>query len=253
MIEILPNFHPVLVHFTVALFSVATALFALLALVGQRLPESLCQQLSTVARWNLWFGAVASILTVLAGFHAYNTVAHDAPSHAAMTDHRNWAMGTLILFLLLAVWSIICARAARPLGTAFIVVLLVAQLVLLSTGWRGGELVYRYGLGVLSLPATEAGEDGHGHATAANAAHDCAMGSAESMSMENAAIPIESGMHSDAPHGYDDSDDHSHAPAINAGHEAAMPGAMSGSESMPINSSESHMDTTEHSDQPHGH
>ena len=212
MIEILPNFHPVLVHFTVALFSVATALFVLLALVGERLPENLRQQLSTVARWNLWFGAAASILTVLAGFHAYNTVAHDAPSHAAMTDHRNWAMGTIILFLLLAVCSIIRTRAARPFGAAFIVVLLVAQLVLLSTAWRGGELVYRYGLGVLSLPAVEVGEDGH-----------------------------------------EGGDDHGHATSADAVHDDAMPETMSGSESMPIDSSESHMDTAEHNDQSHGH
>ena len=32
-----------------------------------------------------------------------------------------------------------------------------------STAWHGGELVYRHGLGVLSLPATEHGQLGHEH------------------------------------------------------------------------------------------
>jgi len=212
VIEILPNFHPVLVHFTVALLSVSTALFVILKLAGEHLPDNLRQQLDAVARWNLWLGAAASILTVAAGFHAYNTVAHDAPSHAAMSDHRNWAIATLILFLLLAAWSIVRTRAAKPLGVVFVIVLLVAQLVLLSTGWRGGELVYRYGLGVLSLPTVEAGEDGHGHGhedgeghghtSATSPAHD------ESMPMDNSATPVDPDMHSDQPHSHDD--EHSH-------------------------------------------
>lgn len=35
-----------------------------------------------------------TIGTVLAGWYAYNTVPHTALSHAAMTDHRNWALST---------------------------------------------------------------------------------------------------------------------------------------------------------------
>jgi len=214
--EILPNFHPVLVHFTVALFSVATALLVGLKVMGARLPENLRQQLEIVARWNLWFGAAASILTVLAGFHAYNTVAHDAPSHAAMTDHRNWALATLALFLFLAIWSIARTRSAKPLGTIFTVVLLITQLVLLSTAWRGGELVYRYGLGVLSLPAVEAGEDGHGHA-------------------------------------HDDGGAHGHAPAAREAHDDAMAETMGSAETMPVDDGTGHMDAIEPNAPSHGH
>lgn len=168
VIEILPNFHPILVHFTIALFSLATVLLFILTLAGRRLPEKLRQQWEAVAYWNLWLGATATIFTVLAGFYAFNTVDHDAPSHAAMSDHRNWAIGFLILALVLAGWSLIRTRAGRPLGAAFIVVLLAGQSVLVSTGWHGGELVYRHGLGVLSLPAVETGHvhdegEEHGH------------------------------------------------------------------------------------------
>lgn len=155
MIEILPNFHPILVHFTVALFSVSTVLFVVLELAGRRLPEYLQLQWTTVARWNLWLGAGASIFTVLAGIHAFNSVEHDAASHAAMADHRNWATATFILFMLLAGWNALRTRAGRSHGKTFVPLLLAAQLMLLSTAWRGGELVYRYGLGVLSLPQAE--------------------------------------------------------------------------------------------------
>ena len=174
MFEILPNFHPILVHFTVALFSVSTALFALVALGGERLPERLRDQCRIVARWNLWLAAAATILTLATGFHAYSTVAHDAPSHAAMSDHRDWAIATFILIEGLACWSIIRIRLRRPLSGAFMGALVVAQIILLSTAWRGGELVYRYGLGVLSLPASEAADHGHTYGDGSNHSNDLA-------------------------------------------------------------------------------
>jgi len=179
MPEIIPNTHPVFVHFTVALLSVATGLFILLQLFGSRLPENLRQQLTAVARWNLWLGAAITIITVAAGFHAYNTVAHDAPSHAAMTDHRNWALATAPLFIGIALWSIVSVWRGKALGWAFIIALLIAQLLLLSTAWRGGEVVYRYGLGVMSLPQSEGA--GHTHAHGEDEGHADGQASDESM------------------------------------------------------------------------
>jgi len=162
MPEIIPNLHPVFVHFTVALLSISTALFITLHLFGSRLPENLRQQLRTVARWNLWLGAGITVITVAAGFYAYNTVAHDAPSHAAMTDHRNWALATAPFFIGVALWSIVCVWRGKQLDGRFVAALLIAQILLLSTAWRGGEVVYRYGLGVMSLPQSEG--VGHAHA-----------------------------------------------------------------------------------------
>jgi len=161
MFEILPNFHPILVHFTVALFSVATALFVVLVIAKKKLPEKISEQCWIVAHWNLWLAVSITLVTLLAGLHAYSTVAHDAPSHAAMNDHRIWAFATFFLMACVAGWSISLYRKGNTLSSLFIGALLITQLTLLSTAWRGGELVYRYGLGVLSLPATHV--DGHDH------------------------------------------------------------------------------------------
>ncbi len=161
MPEIIPNFHPIFVHFTVALLSISTGIFVVLQLFQNRLSDHLRQQLTSVAYWNLWLGAGITIITVVAGFQAYNTVVHDGPSHAAMTDHRNWAVVTAALFLAVAIWSMIRFLAGEKLGGLFVTLLLIAQLALLSTAWRGGELVYRYGLGVMSLPQSEG--EGHAH------------------------------------------------------------------------------------------
>jgi len=182
MPEIIPNFHPIFVHFTVALLSVSTGLFIVLLLFQRLLPENLRYQLKVVAQWNLWFGAAITLITVAAGFHAYNTVAHDGPSHAAMTNHRNWALAAATLFTGIAIWSIVRTRAGKKAGGLFITLLLIAQLVLLSAAWRGGEIVYRYGLGVMSLPQSsgeghdhshgDGGEHGNGHGAEKTTGHD---------------------------------------------------------------------------------
>ena len=161
MIEVIPNWHPVFVHFTVALLSIAVILFVAIRFVSD---EKLRLQWEVVAQWNLWLGAIITVLTVVMGVVAYNSVAHDTPSHAAMTEHRNLALVTTVLFLCLAVWSAVRARAGQGINTLILIGLLVAGGLLMSTAWHGGEVVYRYGLGVMSLPKT----DDHGHAGGAD-------------------------------------------------------------------------------------
>ena len=165
-IEIIPNWHPIFVHFTVALLSIS-ALFYLAGLVLRK------PNLLVVARWNLWIGAGITVGTVLAGFYAYNTVAHDGPSHAAMTDHKNWALVTASIFGVLALWSLAKHRGAKSISSGFVVLILLASGLLAVTGYKGGEVVYRHGMGVMRMPEVS-GDGGHGshaHGEDAGAGH----------------------------------------------------------------------------------
>ncbi|HEY0665781.1 MAG TPA: DUF2231 domain-containing protein [Gallionella sp.] len=162
MIEIIPNWHPIFVHFTVALLLVAAALHLLSRFV---IGGELGRQLPVVARWNLRIGTGLTAFTIAAGWYAYYTVAHDEPSHAAMTVHRNWAMLTFTFFLGIAGWEYYLSRRNLRIGWPFTALLAAGAILLLITAWHGGELVYRYGVGVMSLPQTGA-EAGHGHASA---------------------------------------------------------------------------------------
>ena len=175
MIDIIPNWHPIFVHFTVALLSISVALFVVTRFMGN---EKLRSQWEVVAQWNLWLGAIITLVTVAMGVVAYNTVAHDTPSHEAMTEHRNWALVTAALFEVLAVWVALRARAGQGINTLILLGLVVGGGLLFSTAWHGGEAVYRYGLGVMSLPKADshahaagdhhAAEGGHGHGDAAD-------------------------------------------------------------------------------------
>ena len=160
--EVIPNWHPIFVHFTVALLSIS----ALLYLAGLTLKKP---HLLIAARWNLWIGAVITIGTVIAGLDAYNNVAHDSASHAAMTDHKQWALVTAAIFITLAAWSVWKHRGAKTVRPVFVALILVASILLGITGHKGGEVVYRHGTGVMRMPVIEGdgGHDSHSHGEAA--------------------------------------------------------------------------------------
>lgn len=160
-----PNIHPLLVHFAIALTMTAALAYVLTWIpAASRWRASL----TPAADWMLAFAAVAVVATVAAGFQAYYAVAHDAPSHAAMTTHRNWAVPTGAAILALAVWRWF-GRTSPP--SVLFATLIVAGAVLIAvTGWWGGKLVFAHGLGVASLPQAE--EAGHDHEHGAQAEHE---------------------------------------------------------------------------------
>lgn len=165
MIEIIPNWHPIFVHFTVGVFSVAFVLYIFAYLFNhlKLIPAHIVTEFEITGRWCLWIAGIMTIFTVMAGLYAYNTVRHDEPSHLAMINHRNWALPTAGLIVLFAIWSAWRHYKNKTLSFAFIISLFIVEILLICTAWRGGELVYRHGLGVMSLPKAEGGGHNHPH------------------------------------------------------------------------------------------
>lgn len=89
MVEIVPNWHPIWVHFPIALLSIATLFF----LLGLVFPGKLGEKVTAAARWNLAVGCALLIPTLLTGYLAYNSVAHDGPGHQAMKRHMTAGLG----------------------------------------------------------------------------------------------------------------------------------------------------------------
>ncbi len=127
--EIIPNLHPLFVHFTIALLLIATLLFV----VGKLTPVSASWRGAclTVARWNLMLGVLITIGTVLAGFYAFNTVNHDNFSHLPMLSHRLWALSTAGFFVILGLWSF-ATRGKEP-QLLFVFCLVIASAALAVT------------------------------------------------------------------------------------------------------------------------
>jgi uncharacterized membrane protein len=183
---IIPNWHPIFVHFTVALIFISALLFVVTLFIKGPLRE----QWTIVARWSLWFGMGFTLITGLTGLYAYNTVTHDTPSHLAMTVHRNWAVATIAVFMFLGGVSVMLVRAGKSLGGFFAAAMAAAAVLLASTAWHGGEIVYRYGLGVMSLPKVEGHDHAHGTGEHSHAPPEAEM-DFSGMDVDDAAQPHE--------------------------------------------------------------
>jgi len=144
--------HPIFVHFSIALLSLASVFYLF---AGLLLGAKKRNQWISVAEWTLWIGTGLTAFTVLFGWLAFNTVNHDDVSHEAMLVHATWALITAAGYGVIAIWSIRQRRASRYPSRLFSLALLVFFGCLMATGLRGGELVFRYGLAVSSLPKPE--------------------------------------------------------------------------------------------------
>jgi uncharacterized membrane protein len=156
MFSSLPNVHPFLVHFPVALFTAALA--ADLSLVARfRKPW-----LDRAAVFAFAASALSSLAAAVSGKLAADalTPALDEATAARVAGHGDWAFATVVLFFLVAVVRIEALwrdrESASPrLNRARLLALPIAaaaQCCLLATAGRGGELVYRHGVGVVSGP-----------------------------------------------------------------------------------------------------
>lgn len=158
MIEIIPNLHPAVVHFPIVLTS-AAVFFTALGRIFNGWPYA--AQCRLTGRWMLWGAALFALAAAMFGWFAFNSVTHDDVSHAAMILHRNWALGAVTALLVLAAWDVWRGRSGKMPSYGFLGLLVIAWLLVMSTAWHGAELVYRHGLGVMSLPEPEG--QGHEH------------------------------------------------------------------------------------------
>lgn len=179
-----PNIHPILVHFAYALTATAAGSY----LMSSLKPAARWKQtLVPAADWMLTFAAIAVAATIAAGFQAYYSVAHDGPSHVAMTTHRNWAVPSGLAVLGLAAWRW-RSRQTGP-SPAFAGLITAAAIAMTVTAWWGGMIVYKYGLGVASLPAVTG--DGHDHDHGAPPEGPAVMEGVDASSMDVEGLGIE--------------------------------------------------------------
>ncbi len=205
-----PNWHPVVVHFVIALLSAASFFYAV-AVFG---PAARRDGARAAADWTFALGMLALAAGVAAGFYAYYTVAHDTESHRAMTAHRNVALAAAAAFAALAVWRWI-TRAQAP-NAVFAVASLAAAALVLAAGYKGGEVVFAHGVGVQRMPDASAG-DGHDHDHGDGGHADEAPETAAPEDHDHGAAAEHGGEETPAaatPHVHDDGTAHDHdAPA----------------------------------------
>ncbi len=140
-----PGWHPLVVHFPLGLVITSTAL-----LWAARL-RSLARHAATlniVGTWNLCLGTLAAFFALATGLAAVLDLHVGAAAHLAISLHLKWAILSTLMLVLLSVWRGAGSAQESQASWLFLAVLLAACASLAVTGYRGGQNVYRYGVGV---------------------------------------------------------------------------------------------------------
>lgn len=157
-----PNPHPLLVHFTIALFFVSV----LSDVIGWLFKK---ESLHTVGWWNLVFGFASTVLTAATGLLAERAVGHNDAAHTIMQTHKTLGLIVLGLMAALFLWRAIRrGQIPQKLLAVYLLLAVAGVGVMAAGGYYGGELVYTHGVSVRAmLQPTDGegeGDEPHHHA-----------------------------------------------------------------------------------------
>jgi uncharacterized membrane protein len=141
--ELLPNLHPFVAHFPIALLIVSTVCFFVARGYALR---PWAQSLLCAARWNLYLAVALGLFAIVTGWLAFADTRPDAAALATTIWHRRTgglACG-LALIAAIAVW-----RAPQRVPGWFVLAgLLLASTSIGLSAIYGTQLTYRHGLGI---------------------------------------------------------------------------------------------------------
>ena len=138
----MPNFHPVLTHFPVALLT-----FAVLAEWAARAFAR--EDLSRAGWWTQAAGSAGLAAAALTGMLASDEVTIAPAGKPLLEIHREIAFVACTVFAVLLLWRI-ASRTKLPAGreTAFLLLFTAGVIALWAGAWYGGEMVFTFGAGV---------------------------------------------------------------------------------------------------------
>jgi uncharacterized membrane protein len=139
-----PDIHPLIVHFPIALLSAALVL-DLAGLFSRR------RDLGLAARWMLWLGTFTAGFAVWSGHEAAEAAAPyvNATAAALIRQHHNQGMATLGGAAALSLWRLVASDVPTLRWRAIYVGSFAAVVVnLVVAAHVGGELVFVHGVAV---------------------------------------------------------------------------------------------------------
>lgn len=142
----LDNWHPLAVHFPIALLTT----FFVLDLLGSLFHAETWRR---GADWFLYCGTLGAIITVLLGFQAESRVAHGEAVHDIMERHETFGITVLSLSVILSAWRMLARGQIQGGANVFYHLLAGVMLIALIFGADlGGHMVYQHGIAVDAVP-----------------------------------------------------------------------------------------------------
>ena len=138
----MPNLHPLLVHFPIALLTVGLA-FDLIGLLLRR------EEFSRTGWWTQLAGTLGVISAVTTGLLAEKSVVIPAAARGSFESHEQIGFVVISVFAALLLWRIASRTHIPERHRMAFLALFLGGLILIWVGaWYGGEMVYRFGVGI---------------------------------------------------------------------------------------------------------
>ncbi len=131
--------HPILVHFTIALFSASLFFDAAGFLL-------VITSLSVTGWWTLAAACVLTIFTVITGvISRMNLPIAEGEARSFLRSHMALGLIFFGILLILTIWRAAIWRAGGDVSWPYLMAAIGVAVVMSIQGYLGGELVYRYG------------------------------------------------------------------------------------------------------------
>lgn len=137
--------HPMLVHFPIALFT----MFVLLEIIWMLFQKEWIKNSSVLA---IFLGLLFSVPTILSGEASAENFEEFQQFESLIETHETFAKITAFTFLIAFIVKILLIRTNKlntKTNWIVLVISLIGLYLLIQTGLKGGELVYKHGIGVL--------------------------------------------------------------------------------------------------------
>ena len=137
----MPSLHPFIVHFPIALLSLA-AVFEAFALFSKK------DILSRAGWWMQLSGTIGLLAAILSGVLGKEGLVVSEEARLFLAAHEQLAFINGAAFGALLLWRIGSrGRIPDQYRILYILLLVLAAGILLAGAWYGGELVFRFGIG----------------------------------------------------------------------------------------------------------
>lgn len=194
-----PRLHAALNDLPTALLLVAV-LFDVAALATKR------EGLRLVSFWTLVLGAIGGAAAVISGLQAEEDIEHGDAVHRVMETHEQFALITLGVFGVLALWRIVRERRMGRVERLLVLVLSLGGLgILLATANYGGRLIFEHAAAIPSKVLQAELRERTGTHEHGMGAHDHGGNRVHPLEVDSAAPPAG---HVDPP----ETPPHTHAP-----------------------------------------